>query len=74
MAQLRATGHQLRTVKAEMRENLLAALRTGQDAFPGIIGFGQTVLPQLERAIIAGHDVILLGERGQGKLPGYERH
>jgi magnesium chelatase subunit I len=67
VAQLRATGHQLRTVKAEMRENLLAALRTGQDAFPGIIGFGQTVLPQLERAIIAGHDVILLGERGQGK-------
>jgi magnesium chelatase subunit I len=67
VAQLRATGHQLRTVKEEMRENLLTALRTGQDAFPGIIGFGQTVLPQLERAIIAGHDVILLGERGQGK-------
>ncbi len=50
-----------------MRDNLLAALRAGEDAFPGIIGFGQTVLPQLERAIIAGHDVILLGERGQGK-------
>ena len=50
-----------------MRENLLAALRAGEDAFPGIIGFGQTVLPHLERAIIAGHDVILLGERGQGK-------
>jgi magnesium chelatase subunit I len=50
-----------------MRENLLAAMRAGQDAFPGIIGFGQTVLPHLERAIIAGHDVILLGERGQGK-------
>src|SRR5580704_16999021 len=65
--ELRASGHQLRTVKEEMRENLLAALRTGEDAFPGIIGFGQTVLPQLERAIIAGHDVILLGERGQGK-------
>jgi magnesium chelatase subunit I len=64
---LRATGHQLRTVKAEMRENLLAAMRAGQDPFPGIIGFGQTVLPHLERAIIAGHDVILLGERGQGK-------
>ena len=63
MAQLRATGHQLRTVKEEMRENLLSALRAGEDAFPGIIGFGQTVLPQLERAIIAGHDVILLGER-----------
>ena len=67
VAQLRGTGHQLRTVKAEMRENLLTALRAGEDAFPGIIGFGQTVLPQLERAIIAGHDVILLGERGQGK-------
>jgi magnesium chelatase subunit I len=50
-----------------MRENLLAAMRAGQDPFPGIIGFGQTVLPHLERAIIAGHDVILLGERGQGK-------
>jgi magnesium chelatase subunit I len=67
VAQLRATGHQLRTVKEEMRENLLTALRAGTDPFPGIIGFGQTVLPQLERAIIAGHDVILLGERGQGK-------
>ncbi len=42
-------------------------MRSGADAFPGIIGFGQTVLPHLERAIIAGHDVILLGERGQGK-------
>ena len=50
-----------------MRRNLLARMRAGEDAFPGIIGFGQTVLPQLERAIIAGHDVILLGERGQGK-------
>jgi magnesium chelatase subunit I len=42
-------------------------MRAGEDAFPGIVGFGQTVLPHLERAIIAGHDVILLGERGQGK-------
>jgi magnesium chelatase subunit I len=65
--ELRASGHQLRSVKEEMRENLLAALRAGEDAFPGIVGFGQTVLPHLERAIIAGHDVILLGERGQGK-------
>jgi magnesium chelatase subunit I len=67
VGELRASGHQLRSVKAEMRDNLLAALRAGEDAFPGIIGFGQTVLPHLERAIIAGHDVILLGERGQGK-------
>jgi magnesium chelatase subunit I len=67
VGELRASGHQLRSVKAEMRDNLLTALRDGSDPFPGIIGFGQTVLPHLERAIIAGHDVILLGERGQGK-------
>jgi magnesium chelatase subunit I len=54
-------------VKQELRQNLLNRMRAGADAFPGIIGFGQTVLPHLERAIIAGHDVILLGERGQGK-------
>jgi magnesium chelatase subunit I len=65
--ELKASGHQLRTVKEELRHNLLERLRIGQDPFPGIIGFGQTVLPHLERAIIAGHDVILLGERGQGK-------
>src|SRR5580698_6824437 len=67
LGELRASGHQHRSVKEELRNNLLNQLRTGQDAFPGIVGFGQTVLPHLERAIIAGHDVILLGERGQGK-------
>jgi len=67
LGELRASGHQLRTVKQELRHNLLERLRAGDDPFPGIIGFGQTVLPHLERAIIAGHDVILLGERGQGK-------
>src|SRR5258708_21577427 len=65
--ELRASGHELRTVKQELRHNLLNRMRAGEDAFPGIIGFDQTVLPHLERAIIAGHDVILLGERGQGK-------
>ena len=67
LAQLRASGHEYRGVKAEIRQNLLAMLRTGQDPFPGIVGFGQTVQPHLERALIAGHDIILLGERGQGK-------
>ena len=67
LAQLRASQHEFRTVKQEIRQNLLARLRAGEDAFPGIIGFGQTVLPQLERSLLAGHDVILLGERGQGK-------
>src|ERR1700749_2471084 len=67
LAELRASGHEYRGVKEEIRDNLLAMMRAGQDPFPGIVGFGQTVLPHLERALIAGHDIILLGERGQGK-------
>jgi magnesium chelatase subunit I len=67
LGELRASGQRHRSVKEEIRQNLIARLRAGEDAFPGIIGFGQTVLPHLERALIAGHDVILLGERGQGK-------
>jgi len=67
VGELRASGHQLRGVKAEIRANLLAALGAGTDPWPGIVGFESTVLPQLERALIAGHDVVMLGERGQGK-------
>ncbi|WP_344857396.1 sigma 54-interacting transcriptional regulator [Planomonospora alba] len=67
LRELRASGHVHRTVKAEIRENLLARLRSGQPRFPGIVGFDDTVLPQLERALLAGHDLVLLGERGQGK-------
>jgi magnesium chelatase subunit I len=67
VAELRASGHEARTLRAEIRENLLAALREGRDPWPGLHGFEDTVVPQLERALIAGHDVVLLGERGQGK-------
>src|SRR5579875_1031554 len=67
LGELRADGHAYKSIKEEIRQNLLARMRAGQDRFPGIIGFGQTVLPHLERALLAGHDVILLGERGQGK-------
>jgi magnesium chelatase subunit I len=67
LAELRASGHEYRGVREEIRANLLTMMRAGQDPFPGIVGFGQTVLPHLERALIAGHDIILLGERGQGK-------
>src|ERR1700728_3115646 len=67
LGELRADGHVYRSVKEEIRQNLLARMRAGQDRFPGIIGFEGTVLPHLERALLAGHDVILLGERGQGK-------
>jgi magnesium chelatase subunit I len=64
---LRDSGHIGKTVKTELRDNMLARMRSGEDRFPGIIGFDETVLPQFERAILAGHDVVLLGERGQGK-------
>ncbi|MFF0306784.1 sigma 54-interacting transcriptional regulator [Streptosporangium sp. NPDC004379] len=67
LRELRASGHIHRTTKAEIRENLLARLRSGEPRFPGIVGFDDTVLPQLERALLAGHDLVLLGERGQGK-------
>jgi magnesium chelatase subunit I len=67
LGRLRDTGYVSRPVKTEIRENLLSALRSSDDAFPGILGFDDTVLPQLEGALLAGHDLVLLGERGQGK-------
>jgi magnesium chelatase subunit I len=67
LGELRAAGHQYRSVKEELRDNLLAIMRSGQPRFPGIVGYDDTVLPEVERAILAGHDMVLLGERGQGK-------
>ncbi|QZY29832.1 sigma 54-interacting transcriptional regulator [Nocardioides coralli] len=64
---LRASGHVHRTLREEIRANLLATLTAGESPWPGLHGFDDTVIPQLERALIAGHDVVLLGERGQGK-------
>ncbi len=65
--ELRAAGHEHKHLRQEIRDNLLAALAEGRDPWPGIHGFDSTVIPQLERALLAGHDVVLLGERGQGK-------
>lgn len=67
LRELRESGYVHRTVKQEVRENLLAKLRAGEPRFPGIVGFDESVLPHLERALLAGHDLVLLGERGQGK-------
>jgi magnesium chelatase subunit I len=64
---LRASGFPDRTVKQELRDNLLDALAAGGELFPGLVGFDDSVLPALERGILAGHDLILLGERGQAK-------
>ena len=67
LGELRASGHVHKPLRTEIRDNLLAALAEGRDPWPGLHGFEATVIPQLERALIAGHDVVLLGERGQGK-------
>ncbi|TIC81813.1 magnesium chelatase [Nocardioides sp. GY 10127] len=67
LGDLRASGHVHKPLRTEIRDNLLAALREGRDPWPGLHGFENTVVPQLERALLAGHDVVLLGERGQGK-------
>ena len=67
VGELKVAGYQHRTLRAEIRENLLAKLRAGEDPWPGLHGLDQTVIPQVERALIAGHDIVLLGERGQGK-------
>ncbi len=64
---LQSSGHVHKGVKAEVRDNLLARLAAGEPTFPGILGFDDTVLPEVERALLAGHDLVLLGERGQGK-------
>jgi magnesium chelatase subunit I len=67
IADLKAAGYPDRTVKDELRHNLLARMGSGADLFPSVIGFGDSVIPSLERGILAGHDLILLGERGQAK-------
>ena len=67
VGELRAAGHEQKSLRAEIRDNLLSALREGRDPWPGLHGFETTVVPQVERALLAGHDIVLLGERGQGK-------
>jgi len=67
LGELVASGWRDRSVKDELRENLIARLRADEPLVTGIVGYDDTVLPGLERAILAGHDVIILGERGQAK-------
>jgi magnesium chelatase subunit I len=67
IAELRAAGWRSRTVKDELRANLLDRLAAGHGILPGIIGFGESVIPAVENAIVAGQDIVFLGERGQAK-------
>src|SRR5215813_104786 len=64
---LRASGYVTRPVREEMRQNLLGVLARGERLLPGIIGFDHTVIPELENALLSGHHIVLLGERGQAK-------
>ncbi len=67
IAELRASGWRSRTVKDELRANLLARLAAGSPVLPGIVGFDDSVVPAIENAILAGQDLVFLGERGQAK-------
>ncbi len=60
-------GYRVRSVKQELRENLMARLATGDTLFPGIVGYEESVVPQIENAILSGQDIVFLGERGQAK-------
>jgi magnesium chelatase subunit I len=67
IAELRASGWRSRTVKDELRANLIARLADDREVLPGIIGYDDSVIPGIENAILAGHDLVFLGERGQAK-------
>ena len=64
---LKSSGYQVLPIREEMRRNLMAKLRLEEEVFPGIIGYQDSVIPQLQNAILSGQDIILLGERGQAK-------
>src|SRR6266699_3021482 len=67
IGELRASGYKVLSVKEEMRKNLMQKVRDGEDLFPGIVGYEETVIPQIENAILSGQDIVFLGERGQAK-------
>ena len=67
LGDLKASGYSTKSIKDELRTNLIAALRKGTEVFKGIVGYEDTVIPDIERAILSRHNIILLGLRGQAK-------
>ncbi len=67
IGQLRESGYRVLPLKEEMRQNLIRKMRAGEELFPGIVGYEESVIPQVENAILSGQDIVLLGERGQAK-------
>src|SRR3954453_298475 len=67
LGQLKETGYAFRSVKDELRQNLIAKLKGNQELFPGIVGYRDTVIPQIVNGILSKHDLLFLGLRGQAK-------
>ena len=67
LAELRSSGWQSKSVKQEIHDNFLRRLRAGEDLYPGIVGYDDTVIPELNIALLAQHDILFLGEKGQAK-------
>lgn len=67
VGELKASGYEVLPVKEEIRKNVLAKISASEHLFPGIHGYDDTVIPQVENALLAGHDIVFLGERGQAK-------
>ncbi len=67
VGELKSSGYRLESVKDEMRRNLIARLESGEPLFPGVLGYDETVVPQVQNAILSKHDILFLGLRGQAK-------
>lgn len=67
LGELKRSGYRTRSVKDEIRENLIAMMKRGDNPFPGIVGYEKSVIPQIQNAVLSRHDIILLGLRGQAK-------
>ena len=67
LGELKQSGYKSRSIKEEMRENLIAKMQNGEERFPGIVGYEDTVIPDTERAILSRHNMLFLGLRGQAK-------
>ena len=67
LKELKKSGYTTVSVRDEIRNNLIVRMKNQEELFPGMVGYENSVIPQVENAILAGQDIIFLGERGQGK-------
>src|SRR5215212_12211365 len=67
LGELKRSGYKSKTIKEEIRENLIEKIRAKENTFPGIVGYEETVIPDTERALLSRHNILFLGLRGQAK-------